>query len=262
MSTKVNFKIGDSDAQKKFRKIHHDFIQGFPTLTTAIEKAFKRTVENTDLVDALVYDLSRECVNRFSEIGLLCANGVGDGAFIILRSMFEYLVTARYIHLHPDTANDFVDYLFVHIRTVRNQTERIFGSDYVTKEYKEIAEKNFARVKEKFTRYTKDGPRTKSRWADSGIVDMAINSGLGRYVILAYYFPIEKAHPSMLYLLSNQEQKDDATSQALMISHKMMIELLILQHEHFGLDELKPLISQCLHDFDETWEKYKNSDLP
>jgi hypothetical protein len=37
----------------------------------------------------------------------------------------------------------------------------------------------------------------------------------------------------------------------------MAIELLILQHEHFGLDDLKPLIGQCLHDFEEVWKKYK-----
>src|SRR5687767_12629256 len=87
MSSKINFTIGDLDFQKKFREVHKNFIQGCPTLNTAIEVAFNRTPENIALVDGLIYDLSREAVNRFSEIGLLCANGVGNGASIILRSM-------------------------------------------------------------------------------------------------------------------------------------------------------------------------------
>ncbi len=258
MASSVNFVIGDFEAQAKFREEHNDFIESFPTLTIAIEKAFNRSVENLELVDALILDLSSECLKRFSEIGLLCANGLGDGAFVVLRSMFEYLVTVRYLHLHPTKAEDFVNYLHVHMHTVLGQIERTFGPDHLTREFRDRVEKNFDQVKAKFTYSIKNGRRkTKSRWSDAGIVEMAIQAGLGKFVVLAYYLPIERAHPSMIYILNRQNQKREAPSQALMISHNMLIELLILQHEHFGIDELKPMIGQCLEEFGNVWKRYK-----
>ena len=262
MSSEINFTVGDPDFQQKFREVHKDFIQAFPTLTTALKVAFDRIPENITLVDGLIYDLSKQAVNRFSEIGFLCANGVGDGGSIILRSMFEYLVTARYLHIHPEKAEDFVNYLFVQMRTMREQTQKIYGKDFVTAEYRELSEKNFERFRDKYTYLMKDGRvKTKSRWVDKGMVDMATECKLEQFIILAYYLPIEKAHPSPLFLLNRQDQKDETVSQTLMISHRMSIELLILQHEHFRLDELMPLIGQCLKDFDEVWKRYKNPEV-
>jgi hypothetical protein len=258
MTSGINFTIGDFDSQKKFREDHGDFIQGFPTLTNTIEVAFNRAPENINLADALIYDLSKEAVNRFSEIGLLCANGVGNGASIILRSMFEYLVTARYLHIHPEKAEDFVNYLFVQMRTVREQTQKIYGKDFATAEYREFIEENFERVRERFTYLMRNGRlKTKSRWVDIGIVDMAIEAGLSQFIIAAYYFPIEKTHPSALFILNRQDQKEDTVSQTLMISHSMIIDVIILQQEHFGIDELKPLIGQCFLDFSKVWKSDK-----
>lgn len=105
--TKVNLKIGDLKAQKEFRRRHKEFIECFPRLDKAIRVAFDRKNQAANLTDGLVFDLSLESINRFSEIGLLCGNGQGNASFIILRSMFEYLVTARYLHIHPEKKSRF-----------------------------------------------------------------------------------------------------------------------------------------------------------
>ena len=258
---KVNFKIGDFKAQKEFRKEHRQFIEYLPNLVDALKIAFNRQYQASALADTLVYDLSKECVDRFSEIGLLCANGQGDAAFIILRSMFEYLVCARYLHLHPDKSSDFVDYLHVHMHTVHVQIQRTYGKDRLasSNEYEARVNANFEKVKEKYSYKTQSGKRkTKSSWSDKGVVDMAIEVGLGEYIVLAYYLGIEKAHPSIL-AVANKRASKEVASEALMISHRMLIELLILQHEHFGLEELKPIIGQCLGHFESAWEKYKKA---
>jgi hypothetical protein len=121
-----------------------------------------------------------------------------------------------------------------------------------------MVEENFQRVKEKVTYPIKGGQvKIKPNWSNVNMVDMAIKSGLSQFIILAYYSPIEKSHPSALFVLNRKNQEEEMVSQTLMISHRMMIELLILQHEHFGLNELKLLIGQCLHDFDKIWERYR-----
>lgn len=259
--SKVNFKIGDFKAQKEFRKEHRQFIEHLPTLVGGLNIAFNQEYQAGDLADTLIYDLSKECVNRFSELGLLCANGEGDAAFIILRSMFEYFVCARYLHVHPEKSNDFVEYLHVHMHTVHAQIQRTYGKDRLPSlnEYEIRVNTNFEKVKEKYSYKTQSGKRkTKSNWSDKGMVDMATEVGLGEYIVLAYYLGIEKAHPSILTVVNKRASKEVA-SEALMISHRMLIELLILQHEHFGLEELKPIIGQCLGDFTQIWEKYKNT---
>lgn len=90
-----------------------------------------------------------------------------------------------------------------------------------------------------------------------GIVDMAIHVGLGDYIILAHYIPIEKAHPSMISIIQDKNSNSPTSNPnyALMVSHKLMIELLILQHKHFGLAYLRELIGRCLQDFETIWKK-------
>lgn len=257
---KVNLKIGDSKAQKKFRKQHKAFIECFPNLVNAIHIAFDRQHNSISLIDGLVYDLSREGVYRFSEIGLLCGNGQGNASFIILRSMFEYLVTARYLHLHPEKSLDFVDYLYVHTHTIQSQIKRTYGESKLpnSRDFEKAVEENFNKVKERFSYKSGKGKqKKKSSWSDKGMVDMAMEAKLGDYIVPAYYLGIEVAHPSITTIANTKKDPLETASQALMISNKMLIELLILQHEHFGLDELKPIISQCLRDFDNVWKKYK-----
>jgi hypothetical protein len=259
MAEERPFQIGDSEAQVAWREDHKDFIGSFPTLIDALTIALDRDYSAKTVQDALIFDLSRLCADRFSEIGLLCANGLGRGASILLRSMFEHLVTARYIHMHPESANDFIDYFFIQMHKLHNQIERTFGSEYLHDEYTAIVQKNFERVRQRFlyTPKSNSAPRLKSGWTDMGTVDMAIHVGLGDYLVHAYSRPIEIAHPSMITLINDPQQRQHDASDALMIAHRLLIDLLILQHEHFGLTELQPLISRCLADFKHVWRRYQ-----
>jgi len=257
---KTKLKIGDFHAQKEFRKEHKQFIKNLPSLVNALNIAFDRPYQANEMSDALVFDLGKEGVNRFSEIGLLCANKQSDGAYIILRSMFEYLVCARYLHLHPDKSISFVEYLHVQMHTVHNQIKRTYGTERLPQlqSLEESINANFEKVKEKYSYITPKGKRkTKTSWSDKGTVDMAYEVGLGDFIVPAYYFGIEKAHPSIITVVNKKDPKETA-SQVLMISHRMLIEILILQCEHFGIKELEPIINQCLRDFKTTWSKYKD----
>jgi hypothetical protein len=57
----------------------------------------------------------------------------------------------------------------------------------------------------------------------------------------------------------NPERERDISSDALVIGHKLLIEMFILQHEHFQDDALERLIGQSLQDYTNAWKGYKKA---
>jgi hypothetical protein len=58
---------------------------------------------------------------------LLCGNGHGFAGMKLLRGMYERAVTARYIHLYPDSADDFLDFHWITRRKLADAIQRTFG---------------------------------------------------------------------------------------------------------------------------------------
>ena len=88
--------------------------------------------------------------------------------------------------------------------------------------------------------------------------------------------PIERAHPSVPSVMAqskdigegkrvlfeeNPELERMTSSDSLMIGHKLLIEMFILQHEHFQDENLKELIGQCLQDYTNTWKGYGDASI-
>lgn len=92
---------------------NHLFFHTFDSLKRALEIAFLRELSSDNAADPVIFNLGRRCMDDFWDITLLCANGRGHGALALLRGMFERAVTAAYIHQHPESADDFVDYHLV-----------------------------------------------------------------------------------------------------------------------------------------------------
>jgi len=83
-----------------FSERHPGFLELLPTLNDTLDNVLKHTV-TADRQGVTVFMLGRRCANDFSEILLLASNGYGFAALQILRSMFEKLVDARYLHDNP-----------------------------------------------------------------------------------------------------------------------------------------------------------------
>lgn len=258
--------FGRPEERSEFVQTHKKYLERLPDLQKAVAAAFSRNypgkMTNADLI---ILSLSKLCWDGFGQVQLLCANRCGSGAFIVLRNMFENLVNARYLHAHPEMAERFMEFFFVQMRTVSNH----IGEAKLPEDYKLLVENNFNQVRDKFSYKTSKGKeKRKTKWSDKSIVGMASEVGLKDYIVLAYYLPIEHAHPSMRSVMSQSkgldngkrvlfdidlEQERKEASDALMIAHKVIIEMLILQHEHFGIAKLRGLIGQCLNDHAEVW---------
>lgn len=272
-----SFEFGRPEERNQFAKDHRKFLECIPNLREAAKISFIRKFPKLTNEDYIILALGKLCLDNFMEIMLLCSNRFGDGAFIIIRSMFEKLVNARYLHMHPEKADSFMKFFFVHMRTVKNQIASTYGEDKISENYENMVETNFDQVRDEFT-FTIGGgkERTKSSWSDMSFVDMTIHVGLKEFIVPAYYMPIERAHPSVPSVITqskdigegkrvlfeeNPELERGISSDSLVIGHKLLIEMFMLQHEHFQDDNLKKLIGQCLQDYTNTWKGYKQSAL-
>lgn len=276
MEEKSDLQFGRTSENEWFAQTHQSFIDCLPNLNKLLATSFLREY-STKLTsqDFVILSLSKLCSDNFEEIILLCTNGYCDGALVILRSMFEKLVNARYLHVHPEKTESFLNFFFVHMRTVKNLIKNIFGEEHLSDYYKTLVETNFDRVRHQFSYKTsKNKEKTRSSWSDKGLVDMALEVGLKEYLVLAYYLPIERAHPSVPSVMSQAKDIGDGkrllfptereeprrlASAALMIAHKLLIEMFVLQHEHFQIDALEQLIGQALEDYRIIWGKHKTS---
>jgi len=72
-----------------------------PNLNNAMDHVLSHSVV-ADRKGLTIFMLARRCRNDFEEILLLASNGHGFAALGILRSMFEKLVDASYLHKHPE----------------------------------------------------------------------------------------------------------------------------------------------------------------
>ena len=181
--------------------------------------------------------LGRRCSTDFEEILLLTSNGHGFAALQVLRSMFEKLVDARYLHKHPVEVDAFWNYYFV-------QIERL--------NYQDIADKtnpDWRRIAAKFKSKGKKGTRTQPRWAKDNLVKMAKDQGLEDSLKHAYYLPNLFIHNSVADILFALEQDPNGkftpidfnkpkertmADMAIIQAFLLLLETLELQIEHYG----------------------------
>lgn len=92
--------VGFPEAQKDFVDRHESLLNRLPQIKTAIDVVIFKALRS-ELNDKVLYFLTRIVFEDFSEILILCANGLSTGGMKILRGMFERTVTAPYLAKHP-----------------------------------------------------------------------------------------------------------------------------------------------------------------
>lgn len=271
--------IGNPEEQTHFKAEHSLFFDKFSNLIDAIDAAFFRVIEPPlQSVDQLVFSLGYSCVEDFNEIFLLCGNGYGVGGQKIIRGMYERAVTAGYLHSCPKKAADFVD--FGKVSSFRSMTnvkdiygEQFFDSDPALRENFAQAEKECNGIKERFqvTQCEKcKTTRLNHTWSKLNVVAMARKvPQLGDPILIrfAYIEPTQQIHATLDALLKktmksstgggkfgrNIEQERATSKKTLHVSHMILLSVLELQYQHFGLKSLKQPLERCTQDYSEIW---------
>ena len=262
--------IGLPREQGDFLARHTTFFERLPHLREAMDLAFIRTLHDSTLDNRAVFYLGRLCVEDFFEVIVLSGNGYGLGGLRLVRGMYERAITARYLHLHPGSAEQFMDYFWVTKHKESQALKETFGEATIPKGDAEEVERQFGRVREKFmvTDCKKCGTtRLNYTWSKLDFASMAKKVGsLGTLIVPAYYLPLEHGHSTsagIVFRLTGSEEmvsfKDEShreeADSSLHLSHHILLDILLLQQEHFALSVLEEPIRTCFRDFVDIWEK-------
>lgn len=271
MSEPQTIQIGIPDEWSAFKKANPLFIERLPNLQAALNVAFARAVKDSDLLDRLVFLSGELCVEDFSEILLLCANGYGVGGLKLLRGMYERAVTAQYLHLHPVEADAFLAFHWVAMHRLTAAIQDTMRRDFLPEDKLKEVEENYRRVKDQFM--VDDCKKCETQrlnytWSKLDFVSMAkAAGGIGGLVVGAYSLPLLHAHSTAPGILSWLERSPHAgltldshrgrqwAQTALITAHHVLLHVLELQKDRFKLESLGDPLQKCCEDFKDVWPK-------
>lgn len=191
----------------------------------------------------------------------------------ILRGMFERVVTACYLHHHPEETAAFRDFYWISEYKLQKSLvdlyrEKLFEEHSEREEQFKHTTEMRNQVKSQFVRECeKCGHKTPNfTWTKKDMVSMALEVGLGQFVLPAYSLPTQFGHSTMHALKNRlrEAQKGgisfderpthrDADT-CLAVAHGLLLIMLTLQQERFKIADLEQLLQQCLSDQKKIWQ--------
>ena len=245
------FNFSQPEEERLFSERNAELLSMLAGLNDAMDSVLSHVV-NADRKGLTVFMLARRCSNDFAEILLLASNGYGFAALSILRSMFEKLVDAAYLHEHPEMIDAFWDYHFV-------QLEKLGYSDIASK-----FDPNWQAIAGQFESKGKKGLRTQPRWAKDSLVKMANEVGLGDHLKHAYYLPNLFIHNSVAEIMfglkkdengrftpvdTNNPKERRMANLALVQAIFLLLRALELTIEHYAWNDSDSLVQKCVDSF-------------
>ncbi len=260
---------GFPDECRKFEQRHPLWNEIMPSLVHAMNIAFTRVQVMEGSANKFVYFFGRIVLEDFMEITLVCYHGYGVAASKLVRSMYEYGVTLRYLHEHPEEAETFLAYHLVQQDKLIGRLIETFGDSILPAELIAETRGKAAEVKEDFMVPVCEHPGAKMRlnhtWNKLDFVAMTKKTGdLGKLIIPGYYMPLRHAHPTFgglterLEIVDGQmglkaEAQPEIVDRSLMTAHNCILDAIKVQSEHFNIEGLEEAMQVCYRDFVRVW---------
>ena len=228
-------------------------------------------MESEGPADKVVFFVGRLCVEDFNEVFLLSANGCGFGALKILRGLYERAVTLAFMSKHPDQADMFLEYHYIHQGKMLTHAKPLLDKTRDQIPYEEVraAEELYKTYKAKFREplcKKCNTYRTRFSWSLLDLASMARDVGMEGLYFAAYYFPTLQSHATASSIINRLEMKTDGhlgfdpepqrdwCDRALVAAHNVIIHVLLTQNAYFEL-VLDDEIQQRMNDFSEIWRR-------
>jgi len=260
---------GFPDECRNFDERHPLWNEMMGNLVRELNLAFTRVEVMKGSADKFVYFFGRIILEDFMEVALVCYHGYGVAASKLVRSMYEFTVTLRYLHEHPDEADTFLAYHLVQQDQLTSRLIETFGESILPAELMAEIKRKAAEVKEDFMIPVCDHPGSKMRlnhtWNKLDFVAMAKKAGeIGKVIVPGYYFPLRHAHPTFggltdrLEIVNEQmslkgNAQPEIADRSLMTAQNCILDALKVQSEHFKIEGLEDAIQVCYRDFVRVW---------
>jgi hypothetical protein len=271
--------VGDMAAQKRFISMHEGFLREFPQIQKLASKMFALTLEHYNerpqteleepqlaeqnslrLAQIIVHYLARTVFDAFGDLLVLAGNGRGIAARVMLRIMYEHLVTAAFLAQYPAGAKRFDDNASIQKIKIWNRTVRILPEVKTIIAPEEIqkledASKEAKALLKAETCKKCGQPITGEAWTRASVEEMAqkvdadSGSNLTPLYTACFLVPTAFIHPTAVGLESRSGTIDDGlvfkdlsepeAHDAVMRGHGLILRLLKQQNNYFqlGLDD-------------------------
>lgn len=274
MATKAASLLNFPDDQQRFLEAHRDFLAVLPqlqaTLKHMIDEALERfnnapedADETVRRAEMIVLWLVRAAYDDFLALVILTQQGMGFSAMIMVRSMYERLVTGAFFSERPEEATKFVEHSVVHEWKLwqRMLKGRPSLAESYTKEKLSEFEKKYqaANEKRKVEQCSKCGqPITKEAWTRIALDQMAeiVNPDLsfGKWYSSCYLVPTAHAHANPMGLEARiivddqgalyRDISEPEAHQAAIRGHGLAVSAMKLLDQSFDLEMAADVMNQ------------------
>jgi hypothetical protein len=271
--------VGDSKIHKKFLDSHVPFLREFTEIQRLADKMCDMALEKYNqpletepegeelqkhtalrLAQIIVYYLARTTYDVFNDVFVLAGNCRGFAAKMMLRPMYEHLVTASFIALKREEAKIFDDHAAIEKWKIWSRTLTVIPQVKDAVPAENIAELDErqkqvrAQLKSEICKTCKQ-QKTQEAWTRVSVdtmaeqVDDATGSRLLNLYAPCYLMPTALMHPTPFGLEARLEKteaglvyKDAPEAEghySLMRAHGLVLRLFKLMNGYFnlGLDE-------------------------
>ena|GEM_PF-3888052 len=201
---------------------------------------FEKDIKEFDDHRILTQFFLSKTVTSFFAVWILCKNGYGQDALVILRTIFENLVNLSYVNKYPDTRVPlFIEYDHIRARQKLKDYENCYGETGHEEHRKYIMEQ-YDRVKRNYPK--------KFSWSQVPLFEMAKSCGLEKEYYRVYTIGSEFIHGGSDtvsdYIRRNEshfdvrfgERSDEKTNFALLSACSLVLIVIQEACSVFALD--------------------------
>ncbi len=209
--------------------------------------------------DRVVFPLLVSCRDIIEEMLFAVNEGFGRAALRNVRTMYECVVIARYLNLHPDKADGFLS-------VFRVQWAKIIQN--IPSQYRNPA--MHSEIAAHVPKYARGKPVSMRdlNWSGKHTLEMAKEAGqLASLHSLAFDYASAFVHPSAMFVLSALSQpdpgenvlhvsvrpQDEQAKQALQIGHDLVLNAVDLRLKYSPSGALQERFDACVQDFARIW---------
>ena len=215
--------------------------------------AMRTPANEQDLVGHLIMTGIFMSVSDVDDIMTLSHRESHIGAQKLLRSLYEHVVTLKYVSENPEQAQRFIDFDTLDTEKIMAGIKAKTGMEMKENSRKNLATAS-AEARENYRQ--KACPVCKEKgpisWTTLNSKDMADRVGFGHMYFHAFLLASKQIHPT--YWSVKDLMSGSPMLNTLNVTHELMVQLVLIHRKHFAkASGVTPMMNSAINDFLAIW---------